>query len=125
MFTARENTFRLMLLPVLFFGFLGTTFAQSKAPKIDYSGRSNFINPDTLTGDQKAIFWHFVKLTSEEVMSKYTPAELKLEFAKLGITPKERQRFFEAYKFYSLTMEAHKKSCENWEEFKYLDPRSD
>jgi len=108
---------------VLLFGFLGSTFAQSKTTKIDYSGRSNFINPDTLTGDQKAIFWHFVKLTSEEVMSKYTPEELKLEFAKLGFTPKERQRFFEAYLFYSTKMEGHKKSCEQWESFKDLDPR--
>ncbi len=106
---------------------LAVSFSQNLSAQstsgIDYSQESNIIDHDTLKGDQKAIFWHFVELTSKEVMAT-TPEKLKAEFNSLGLTPEERQRFFEAYKFYSLTMEYHKKSCENWDDFKYLDPRN-
>ncbi len=104
------------------FLFSGATVFSQSSSGIDYSQKSNFIDPDTLSEDFKAIFWHFVDLKSEQVMDT-TPEKLKAEFAKLGLVPEEKERFYQAYKFYSLTMEAHKKSCEQWESFKDLAPK--
>lgn len=106
----------------LCFSLLATTsVAQSSTTKIDYSQKSNFIHPDTLKGDEKAIFWHFVDLSSRE-LKEITPSQLKSTFAKLGIVPEERQRFIAAYSFFASTYEGHKESCENWEQFRYLKP---
>ena len=92
--------------------------AQDK-PKIDYSVKSNILNPDTLRGDQKKVFWHFVKLSSKEA-EEMPPLKVKAGFEKLGITTKERARFVKALTFYDVSMIYHKKSCEQWAEIKYL-----
>lgn len=95
--------------------------AQEKTPKIDYSIRSNILDPDTLKGDQKKIFWHpyFLKLSSKEV-EEMPPLKVKDEFAKLGIRTIERARFVRALTFFDTSMKNHKISCEQWEEIKYL-----
>ena len=95
--------------------------------KVDYSRRSNIIkNPTKLTGDEKAIFYHpyFLNLTSEEVKN-LEPLKVKEEFAKLGITLKENERFGMAYVFFDTSIKNHKKSCENWHfHFNDLDQKS-
>lgn len=99
--------------------------AQSDKTKIDYSKRSNILNPDTLQGDQKKIFWRpfFLKLSSEETKN-LDPFKVKEEFAKLGIGTSERARFVAAYSFYLSYLKGHKKSCENWHfHFKDLAPK--
>jgi len=91
----------------------------------DYSIGSNIIeNPEKLSGDEKAIFYHpfFLKLTHEEAKN-LEPLEIKEEFAKLEITTKENDRFMSAFSFF-VSMRNHKKSCENWEYFKDLAPKS-
>lgn len=91
---------------------------------VDYSAPSNIIkHPKQLTGDEKAIFYHpyFLKLTSEETKN-LDPFKVKEEFAKLGITTDENDRFVDAYIFYKTYYRGHKKSCENWEYFKDLAP---
>jgi len=94
--------------------------------KVDYSARSNIIkNPAKLTGDEKLIFFHpyFLKLTSEEAKN-LKPLKVKEEFAKLGITTDENDRFLDAYTFYDAVLVYHKRSCEQWESFKDLAPQS-
>ncbi len=98
--------------------------AQTQDVKIDYTAKSNFINPDTLKGDQKLIFYHFKNETSEDLKTMEAQ-KIKAEFAKLGLRTKEKDRFIKAYSFFVNTLEGHKKSCENWEEFKYLKPEED
>lgn len=91
---------------------------------VDYSAGSNIIEyPEKLTGDEKAIFYHpfFLKLTSEETRN-LDPFKVKEEFEKLGITTKQRARFVSTYSFLKTDCWAHKKSCENWEYFKFLKP---
>lgn len=102
---------------------LGMMLIPSIHAQVDYSARSNILDPDTLRGDQKQIFWHFVKLTHEEVQA-LEPLEIKEEFVKLGIETKERARFVAAYTFFDTSMTNHKKSCEQWEYFKDLSPKS-
>ncbi len=99
---------------------------QSNKTKVDYSKKSNILNPDTLLGDQKKIFWHtyFLKLTSEEAKN-IEPLKIKAEFEKLGITTKENDRFVDAYSFFDAFIVYHKNSCENWEIFKDLTPKSE
>jgi hypothetical protein len=92
--------------------------------QVDYSTKSNILNPDTLRGDQKKVFWHFVKLSHKET-EELEPLEIKVEFAKIGITTDENDRFVDAYFFYAGTMTNHKKSCENWASFKDLSPKSE
>ncbi len=119
----KQIRFGVLLSLALAVGANSDMMAQSTDSKIDYGKASRILNPDTLSGDNKAIFDHFVKLSSEE-MNLLNPSQLKSEFAKLGLTPDERKRFFEAYKFYSVSMEGHKISCENWAEVSEgLDPR--
>ncbi len=105
--------------------------AQNSETKIDYSNvdyskKSNIINPDTLRGDQRKIFYHayFLKLTSEKT-ENVEPLKIKEEFAKLGIETKENDRFLDAYSFFLSDVVSHKKSCEQWEYFKFLKPKSD
>ena len=93
---------------------------------VDYSARSNIIKrPKELKGDEKAIFYHpyFLKLTSKQA-KELKPLKVKEEFEKLGITTKENDRFIEAYIFLDTSMKNHKKSCEQWESFKDLVPKS-
>lgn len=90
-------------------------------PKIDYSVKSNILNPDTLKDDQKLIFWHFVELTHKQA-KELEPLQVKAEFDKLGISS-DRKRFGKAAKFFLTTMKNHKKSCEQWESFKDLAPK--
>lgn len=90
--------------------------------QVDYSARSNILNPDTLQGDQKKIFWHFVDLTHKEI-SNVEPLEVKAEFAKLGITTAERARFVTAFIFFDTDVIYHKKSCENIASFGDLKPK--
>lgn len=95
--------------------------AQSDKTKIGYSKKSNILNPDTLQGDQKKIFWHpyFINLSSKEVET-IDPFKVKGEFKKLGITLLEDKRFGDACIFFTSTMKNHKKSVENWDQIKYL-----
>lgn len=103
---------------------VGTTINAQSTNGIDYSVKSNQINPDTLNGDNLKVFNHFVDLTSEEA-KKLGAQQLKAEFEKLGLTTKEKKRFIKAYFFYTAKMTGHKISCENWEEFKYLESPKD
>lgn len=89
--------------------------------QVDYSARSNILNPDSLRADQKKIFWHFVKLTHEEACD-VKPLEVKAEFAKLGITTSDRARFVSAFNFFDSDVIYHKKSCENIASFNDLKP---
>lgn len=113
-----KTLFLFFFLSLLFFP--NNNFAQENN-KVDYSKKSNILNPDTLLGDQKIIFWHFVKLTHEEAKA-LTPVQIKAEFEKLGIFTSERARFVAAYSFLRIEMEGHKKSCENWAYFEFLNP---
>ena len=94
-------------------------YAQSK---IDYSIKSNILDPDTLKGDRKLVFDHFVKWTHKQVKELKT-LELKEEFKKIGLYTKENDRFLKAYFFLRSDITYHKKSVEQWENFKDLDPR--
>ena len=96
--------------------------AQEKKSKIDYSVKSNILNPDTIKGDNKLIFWHFVGLTHKEA-KELEPLKVKAEFEKLGILTDERARFVKALSFYDCSMTNHKKSCEQWESFNDLAPK--
>lgn len=100
--------------------------AQSDKTKIDYSKRSNILNPDTLRGDQKKIFWHpyFLNLPSKEAID-LDSFRIKEEFSQLGIKTEEKERFLDAYSFYLSDIVSHKKSCEQWESFKDLAPKSE
>jgi len=94
--------------------------------KVDYSIASNIIkNPEKLTGDEKTIFYHpyFLKLTHDEAKN-LKPLEIKEEFEKLGIFLTDKERFNRAWNFYDLSVVFHKKSCEQWESFKDLAPKS-
>jgi hypothetical protein len=128
LFTENRQALKTSLL-ILFFAGICLPMsgqAQSEKTKIDYSKRSNILNPDTLQGDQKKIFWHpyFLKLSSEKTKN-LDPFKVKEEFAKLGIETKERARFVAAYSFLDNYCWGHKKSCEQWESFKDLAPKSD
>ena len=94
--------------------------------QVDYSARSNIIKePKKLKGDEKAIFYHpyFLKLTSKET-KHLDPFKVKAEFAKLGIRTSENDRFVDAYSFFKIRYWGHKKSCEQWESFRDLAPKS-
>ena len=91
--------------------------------KIDYSIESIILNPDTLKGDQKLVFNHFLKWSYKQVREA-APDKIKNGFKKIGISIKDKDRFREAYYFFKLEMTAHKKNVEDWEEFKILDPRN-
>ena len=92
---------------------------------VDYAIRSDIINPDTLKGDQKQIFYHtfFLKLDFEETKS-LKPLKIKEEFEKLGINSNERARFVESYSFFITYYRGHKKACENLAYFNFLKPKS-
>jgi len=118
---SRKN--RQISLAMLCFFLIATCIsAQLDTTKIDYAKRSNILNPDTLQGDNLAIFKCFVKLSSEEA-ENLDPMIIKEEFAEIGITIKENDRFVDALTFYDITMKYHKISCEQWESFKDLAPK--
>ena len=103
-----------------------TTTKEPDYSNVDYSAKSNIIKrPKELKGDEKAIFYHpfFLKLTSKQAKA-LKPLKIKEEFAKLGIEPKERDKFVAAYSFFRIDYWAHKVSCENWESFKDLNPNN-
>ena len=89
--------------------------AQKSKSKIDYSIKSNILNPDTLKKgtNEYEIFWHFVKWTHKEVKA-IKPIKLKTELEKLKITTKDKE-FDSAYSFFKNEIVYHKKSVENWE----------
>jgi hypothetical protein len=136
--TGNRQTFKIKLLILFFAGFLLSlqscgqeTKKEKEKPKtdysnVDYSQKSNILDPDTLQGDQKKIFWHpyFLKLTNEEAKD-IEPLKVKEEFAKLGIETAENDRFLDAYSFFLSDVVSHKKSCEQWESFKDLAPKND
>jgi len=62
-----------------------------------------------------------VKLSNKEVKD-LEPQQIKVEFAKIGITTDENDRFADAFSFFYSSMKNHKKSCEQWESFKDLKP---
>ena len=95
--------------------------SQEKSTKVDYSIKSNILDPDTLQGDQKKVFWHFVDLTHEETEA-LEPLFIKAEFEKLGIYTSNNDRFLDAFIFFDTDMIYHKKSCEQWAYFKFLEP---
>ena len=102
-----------------------TKIQNRKTEKTDYVKASNIIkHPENLTGDKKAIFYHpfFLKLTSEETRH-LNPFKVKEEFAKLGITTDENDRFVDAYSFLKTYCWGHKKSCENFSYFDFLKPK--
>jgi len=99
---------------------------ESNYSNVDYSKKSNIIkNPEKLIGDERAIFYHpfFLKLTSKEV-ENLDPFIVKEEFAKIGITVDNKERFQKAYSFLDATLVPHKISCQQWESFKDLAPKS-
>lgn len=121
---SRQAIKRTILILILFGGFyLQNGLSQKQKAKIDYSKKSNILDPDTLKGDQKKIFWHFVKLTHKET-KKLKPLEIKKEFEKLGITTEKKKRFQDAYSFFKIEIIFHKKSCDQWSSFKELEPKS-
>lgn len=97
-------------------------FSQAETTKIDYTKESNIINPKALKGDEKAVFWHFAKLSSQEHKELGADA-IKSAFANLGLHTNERKRFLKAYFFLVNDVEGHKKDCELWESFKDLAPK--
>ncbi len=107
-------SFTMLIFTVLFLPL--NISAQETNSKIDYSVKSNILNPDTLKGDQKLIFWHFVELTHKQ-SEDLKPLEIKADFEKLGITTKERARFVKAFTFFDCFIISHKKSIENWQSF--------
>ncbi len=121
--TKNRQTIKTSFLILIFAVFMLPTeiHAEETKPKIDYSKKSNILNPDTLRGDQKLIFWHFVKLTYKEA-NELEPFKIKAGFAKLGITTEQRARFVKSYSFFASSMTNHKKSCEQWASFKKLAP---
>jgi len=92
---------------------------------VDYSIRTDIINPDTLKGDQKKIFYHplFLKLSYEEAKN-LEPLKVKEEFQKLDINTNQRARFVEAFSFFITYYRGHKKACENMAYFDFLKPKS-
>lgn len=132
------NILFMKALNLLFIAFLLTfqSCAQEPAKKtettnpdysnVDYSAKSNIIDPDTLRGDQRKIFYHpyFLKLTSKETRN-LDPFKVQEEFEKLGIVKEERARFVSSYSYFLTYYLGHKKSCEQWESFKDLAPNSD
>lgn len=123
--TENRQLIRIKILILILFGgfYLQHGFSQEQKSKIDYSIKSNILDPDTLKGDQKTIFWHFVKLSSIEV-EEMNPLKVKEEFKKLGITLLEDERFGKAYIFLDTDILYHKKSVEQWESFRDLAPKS-
>lgn len=122
---SRQAIKKTILILTLFGGFyFHNGFSQEKKSRIDYSLKSNILSPDTLKGDQKLIFWYFVKLSHEQA-EEMKPLEIKAEFAKLGIFTTDKSRFQEAFLFFKSDNTAHKKSCEQWESFKDLAPKCD
>ena len=102
-----------------------TTKKEDYLKKADYSIRTDIINPDTLKGDQKKIFYHpyFLKLTHEEA-ENLEPQKIKEELIKLGISGSENDRFVDAYIFYKTYYLGHKKDCEYFAYFEFLKPKS-
>lgn len=126
-FTENRQTIKTSTLILLFAVFLLPleNSAQDKKSKIDYSVKSNILNPDTLKSDQKRIFYHpyFLKLTYKQA-NELEPLKAKVEFEKLGITTDQRARFVAAFEFFDTDIIFHKKSVENWESFKDLAPKN-
>ncbi|QMU64834.1 MAG: hypothetical protein GKR88_11400 [Flavobacteriaceae bacterium] len=134
----RQTKTKLLILFLATFLFSLQSCAQKNVSKtqqtkkenlkaVDYSKGSNIIEfPEKLTGDEKAIFNHkyFQDLTSNETRH-LDPFKVKEEFEKLGITKEQRARFVAAYTFFKTRYFGHKKSCEQWEYFKDLAPKSD
>jgi hypothetical protein len=121
---SRQAIKKAILILTLFGGFyLHNGFSQEKKSRIDYSIKSNILNPDTLKGDQKAIFWHFVKLSSKET-EEMKPLQIKAAFETLGIETTNNNRFIDAFIFFDTSMKNHKKSCEQWESFKDLKSKN-
>lgn len=94
---------------------------QEKYKNCIYAKKSNILSPDSLQGDNKLIFWHFVELTHKQA-EELKPLEIKAEFKKIGIITDERNRFVKAYSFFDCSIISHKKSCEQWQSFKDLAP---
>lgn len=118
----RKHQFLICILAMLAIPFTGYGHnSQEKPPEVNYSVKSNILDPDTLTADNKAIFWHFVKYTHEEIEA-LDPMFIKAEFEKLGIYTSDNDRFLDAYIFFDTDMIYHKKSCENWAYFNFLKP---
>jgi hypothetical protein len=112
----------LVLLGALFLFPLSVLSQKSKS-KIDYSIRSNFLDPDTLklgTNEYK-IFWHFIKWTYKEV-DEIKVLVLKGELETIGIYTKDDD-FDIAYSFFKNEVVYHKRSVENWGHFKELVPK--
>jgi hypothetical protein len=126
--TGNRQLLKSQIIALIFMMATFPSYGQSSKSKIvdyanvDYSQASNILDPDTLTQDRRAIFFHFVKLTHDETKN-LEPLKIKAEFAKLGIKTTDRTRFVAAYSFYSSSMTNHKKSCEQWESFKDLAPK--
>ncbi len=117
----RQSEFLKILLITLFFTGILCLNGQAQS-KIDYSIKSNILDPDTLKkgSNEYRIFWHFVKWTHEEV-KEIEALKLKAEFEKIGITTKD-EKFDAAYSFFDIKMKYHKRSVENFEHFKDLAP---
>ena len=131
--TRRCNILFMKILKTIALALLLTTTAcaqkteTNSAKKPDYSNvdcsvRTDIINPDTLQGDQKRIFWHFVKLTHEEIKN-LEPLKIKEEFTKLGIITDEREKFVSAVSFFITYYRGHKMACENLAYFDFLKPK--
>lgn len=118
----KQQKFRQITLTLLCLFLSVTSLTAQTKTKIDYSINSNILHPDTLKGDQKNIFWCFVELSSEET-ENLDPMVIKEEFAGIGITINDNDRFVDALTFYDITMKNHKISCQQWENFQDLAPK--
>jgi hypothetical protein len=116
----QRNSFLIFaLLACTVFAF--PVFSQKKIVKVDYSKRSNILNPDTLSNKyQKMVFKHFIKHSNED-LNKMEIADIKRELLSIGI-PKDKKSFGAAASFFLITLKNHKKSCEQFAEFNDLAP---
>ncbi len=125
LFTENRQTIKTILLVISFAVFSLPMIGQEQKnkTKIDYSIRSNILDPDTLTkgSDEYRIFYHFINWSYKEV-NEIEILTLKAEFEKVGITTKDRA-FDSAYSFFNNDVVFHKEQVELWEKhFKDLAP---
>lgn len=106
------QTIRIILITLFLLG-IHCLNGQAQS-KIDYSIKSNILNPDTLKkgSDEYRIFWHFIKWTYKEV-DEIKILTLKAEFEKVGITTKDKE-FDAAYSFFNNDVVFHKEQVEIW-----------
>ena len=121
---SRQAIKKAILILILFEGFfLQNVFSQEQKSKIDYSIKSNILDPDTLkmSSLEYKVFWHFVDWNFKRV-DEIPILTLKSEFEKIGITTKDKE-FDTAYFFFKDYIVFHKEQVELWvTHFQELSP---